>query len=97
FTDRGKIQVSVSPVEGGEGVEIEVKDTGVGIPKESMPFIFEPFRQVEGAFTRSHGGVGLGLNIVKKLLNLLHGRVEVESEVGKGSTFHITIPAKYSA
>lgn len=97
FTDRGKIQVSASGVGGGAGVEIVVKDTGVGIPQESLPFIFEPFRQVEGSFARSHGGVGLGLNIVKRLLDLMHGQVEVESEVGKGSTFRITIPAKYSA
>ena len=97
FTDRGMIEVSVSSVEGGEQIEIEVKDTGVGIPEDFLPFIFEPFRQAEGSFTRSHGGVGLGLSIAKRLLNLLHGRVEVESEVGKGSTFRITIPAKYSA
>ncbi len=97
FTDRGRIQVSASPVSGGEEVEVVVTDTGVGIPEEFLPFIFEPFRQAEGSFTRGHGGVGLGLNIAKRLLNLLHGRVEIESEVGKGSTFRITIPAKYSA
>lgn len=97
FTDRGRIQVSASPVEGGEAIEVVVQDTGIGISKEFMPFIFEPFRQEEGAHTRSHGGVGLGLSIAKRLLNLLHGQVEVESEVGKGSTFRITIPAKYSA
>lgn len=97
FTDHGRIQVSASPVGGGEEVEIVVRDTGVGIPKDFLPFIFEPFRQAEGSLTRSHGGVGLGLNIAKRLLNLLHGRVEVESEVGRGSTFRVTIPAKYSA
>ena len=97
FTDRGMIEVSVSSVEGGEQIEIEVKDTGVGIPEDFLPFIFEPFRQAEGSFTRSHGGVGLGLSIARRLLNLLHGQVEVDSEVGKGSTFRITIPAKYSA
>ena len=96
FTDRGRIQVSTAPVKGGDEVEVVVQDTGVGIPSEFLPFIFEPFRQAEGSFTRSHGGVGLGLSIAKRLLNLLHGRVEVESEVGKGSTFRITIPAKYS-
>ncbi len=96
FTERGKIQVSASEVQGGEGVEIEVKDTGIGIPQEFLAVMFEPFRQVGGAVTTSHGGVGLGLAIAKKLLNLLHGKVKVESEVGKGSTFRITIPAHYS-
>ncbi len=97
FTDRGRIRVCASPVGGGEEVEIVVEDSGTGIPKEFLPFIFEPFRQAEGAMTRSHGGVGLGLSIAKRLVNLLHGRIEVESEVGKGSTFRVTIPAKYSA
>lgn len=97
FTDRGKIEISASPVGQGEEVLVQVKDTGVGIPQEFLPFIFEPFRQAEGSLTRSHGGVGLGLSIAKRLVNLLHGRIEVESEVEKGSTFRITIPAKYSA
>jgi len=97
YTKRGKVQVSVCPVAGGDEVEIEVKDTGVGIPQESLPFIFEPFRQVEGSFSRSQGGVGLGLYIAKRLLDLLHGRIEVESEVGKGSTFRLMIPTNYSA
>ncbi|MEK6601017.1 MAG: GAF domain-containing sensor histidine kinase [Candidatus Binatota bacterium] len=97
FTDRGRIQVVVSPLGGGDEVEMVVEDTGIGIPKDFLPFIFEPFRQAEESITRSHGGVGLGLSIAKRLLNLLHGRVEVESEVGKGSTFRIVIPTKYSA
>ncbi len=97
FTDRGRIQVVVSPLGGGDEVEMVVEDTGIGIPKDFLPFIFEPFRQAEESITRSHGGVGLGLSIAKRLLNLLHGRVEVESEVGKGSTFRIVIPTRYSA
>lgn len=97
FTDRGEIRVSAAPAGGGEEIEVTVRDTGVGIPQEFLPFLFEPFRQAEGSFTRSHGGVGLGLSIVKRLLNLLHGRIAVESAVGKGSTFRITLPTKYSA
>lgn len=96
FTDQGTIRVSASAVDKGEKMAIEVKDTGVGIPREFLPFIFEPFRQVESSFTRSHGGVGLGLAIAKRLLNLLQGAVEVESVVGKGSTFRITIPITYA-
>lgn len=97
FTDRGSIQVCASPVGGGDEVEVVIRDTGVGISKEFLPFIFEPFRQAEESLTRSRGGVGLGLSIAKRLLNLLHGSIEVESEVGKGSTFRLLIPTKYSA
>ena len=97
YTDRGQVQVTASPVGSDEEVAIEVKDTGVGIPQEFLPFIFEPFRQAEGLPARGLGGVGLGLAIAKKLLNLLHGKVEVASEVGKGTTFRITMPTRYSA
>jgi signal transduction histidine kinase len=97
YTDKGQVKVTASPVEAGEQIKIEIKDTGVGIPRESLPLIFEPFRQVEGSASRSLGGVGLGLAIAKRLLNLLNGKVEVDSEVGKGTTFLITLPARYSA
>lgn len=97
FTDRGEIQVCATPMRGGEAVELEVRDTGVGIPPEFLPSIFEPFRQVETSLTRSQGGAGLGLSIAKKLTDLLHGRIEVESEVGQGSVFRITLPARYAA
>ena len=97
YTDRGQVQVTASLVESGEQIAIEVKDTGVGIPQEFLPWIFEPFRQSEGSVARSLGGVGLGLAIAKRLLNLLNGKVEVASEVGKGTTFRITMPTRYSA
>jgi two-component system phosphate regulon sensor histidine kinase PhoR len=89
--------VTASPVGSGQQINIEIKDTGVGIPRESLPLIFEPFQQVEGSASRSLGGVGLGLAIAKRLLNLLNGKVEVTSEVGKGTTFLITMPARYAA
>lgn len=95
FTDRGKIEVHARPL--GEELEIEVKDTGAGIPGDFLPYLFEPFRQAENAPSGSQGGVGLGLAISKRLLNLIHGRIEVESEAGKGSTFRITIPVRYAA
>jgi signal transduction histidine kinase len=97
YTDKGQVRVTAAPTESGDQIEIEIKDTGVGIPQESLPLIFEPFRQVEGSSSRSLGGVGLGLAIAKRLLNLLHGKVEVASEVGKGTTFRITLPVRYAA
>lgn len=97
YTDKGQVRVTAAPTESGDQIEIEIKDTGVGISQESLPLIFEPFRQVEGSSSRSLGGVGLGLAIAKRLLNLLHGKVEVASEVGKGTTFRITMPVRYSA
>lgn len=97
YTHRGKIEVTAAPLGEGESVQIDVKDTGVGIAKDSLPSIFEPFRQLGGSSPGIYGGVGLGLTIATRLLDLLHGQVEVESEVNKGSTFRITIPTKYSA
>jgi len=97
YTDRGEIRVTASPIEAGKAIAIEVKDTGVGIPRDPLPFIFEPFRQVEGSATRSLGGVGLGLAIAKRLIHLLGGAIEVESELGVGTTFRVTLPARYEA
>jgi signal transduction histidine kinase len=69
-----------------------VSDTGHGIPESELPYIFDTFRQVDGAATRAHGGFGLGLSIVKQLVNLMNGEIKVKSKVDRGSTFTITLP-----
>lgn len=91
FTETGSIRVCLSKID-EQNWNIQVTDTGQGIPKEELPRIFETFRQIEGTTTRVHGGFGLGLSIVKQLVNLMGGDVSVESELGKGSTFSIILP-----
>jgi signal transduction histidine kinase len=73
---------------------LRVADTGVGIAEEFLPVIFEKFSQVDSSTTRTHEGIGLGLHIVKRCTELLNGSVKVESEVGKGTTFIVTIPCE---
>jgi PAS domain S-box-containing protein len=91
FTEAGSIHVCLKKLDEQHWGMI-VADTGQGIPKEELPHIFDTFRQVEGTTTRVHGGFGLGLSIVKQLVTLMGGNVAVESELGKGSTFSITLP-----
>jgi len=90
FTEKGSVTVDVN--KSGRGIEISVSDTGIGIAQENLSVIFEPFRQIENPLTRRHGGIGMGLYIVKKLVEILGGTIKVESEVGHGSTFRVCIP-----
>jgi PAS domain S-box-containing protein len=90
FTEQGTVRVEVRASEGG--AEITVSDTGIGIPAEVLPIIFDMFRQGDSSTTRQYGGVGLGLYIVRRLLDILGGSVSVESTVGRGSTFRVWIP-----
>jgi len=92
FTPKGgKIQVKVQRI--NSHVEIVVSDSGVGINKEFLPYVFDRFRQADGSTTRIHGGLGLGLSIVRQLVDLHGGSVGVESKgEGKGATFTITLP-----
>ena len=75
-------------------VELEVADTGVGIPREALPIVFDKFRQVDSSITRVHGGIGLGLHIVKAFSEMLGGTIAVKSELNKGSTFTLTLPVE---
>jgi signal transduction histidine kinase len=96
FTERGEIAVGIrSVMEKGEPfVECWVADSGIGISKEDQEKIFEDFRQLEDSSTRKYGGTGVGLGLCKKYAHALGGRIQVESEVGKGSTFSLIVPAR---
>jgi len=90
--DNGAVHVRVRRA--SPGIEIAVTDTGRGIPREFLPHVFEAFRQADGSTTRQHGGLGLGLSIVKHLAEAHGGRVRVESGgEGCGSTFTVALPA----
>jgi len=88
----GQVQVTVR--RRGDEVEVVVADTGVGIPPQELERVFDRFYQVGSHMTRRHGGMGLGLSIVKGMVELHGGRVWAESEVGRGSRFTVVVPAK---
>ena len=92
FTEEGVVSVTGQAGETSGWLRIEVADTGAGMPPEDLEYIFDAFHQVGASSTRGTGGVGLGLSIVKQLVEALGGRVSVTSRVGQGSTFTIDIP-----
>lgn len=92
FTPEGSVHVRGQADE--LGVEIRVEDTGIGIDPAQIGTIFEPFRQVDGSASRRHAGVGLGLYIVHRLVELLGGSITVESALGQGSTFRVRLPLR---
>ncbi len=106
FTETGEVSVLIDarPVEpegedvggGWHELHFAVRDTGIGVPPDRMGRLFQSFSQVDASTTRKYGGTGLGLAISKRLAELMGGRVWVESEVGRGSTFHFTIRAEAS-
>jgi PAS domain S-box-containing protein len=94
FTDRGEVLVSVKALAwhpSGVDLHFAVRDSGIGIPAESMERLFKPFSQVDASTTRRFGGTGLGLAICRRLVEMMGGRISVESEAGRGSTFSFTI------
>ena len=93
FTETGEVTLSVEcEAEGDNTVELHftVTDTGIGVPAEKLPAIFDPFSQADGSATRRHGGTGLGLAICAELVEMMGGRIWCESRVERGSTFHFT-------
>jgi PAS domain S-box-containing protein len=92
FTETGHIEVRVSC--GDAGLMVEVQDTGIGIPEDRLPRLFRKFEQADASTTRRYGGTGLGLAICRELAEALGGGVDVESVVGIGSTFRLTLPIR---
>jgi signal transduction histidine kinase/DNA-binding response OmpR family regulator len=94
FTEQGEVIVHVDAEPAGPGehrLHLAVRDTGIGIPQDRMDRLFESFSQVDASTSRRYGGTGLGLAISKRIVELMDGTMWVESEVGKGSTFHIEL------
>jgi len=91
FTEKGKVGVRLNK-ESNSSIRFSVEDTGIGIPKENLSLIFNKFCQINGTARREHGGVGLGLTIVKELVDLLGGEIKVKSNLAKGSIFCFSLP-----
>lgn len=95
FTPKGEVAIIATLIEENEDsvvVKIEVKDTGIGISDIDLKSLFQPFTQGDGSTTRKYGGTGLGLSISKRLVEMMNGRIRVESSVGLGSVFSFEIP-----
>lgn len=102
FTEQGEIVVRASLREGHAdaryvGLRLSVSDTGIGIPADKQQSIFESFSQADTSTTRKYGGTGLGLTISTRLVEMMQGNIRVESEVGKGSTFHVEVSLERAA
>jgi PAS domain S-box-containing protein len=95
FTDKGEVvvEVMVAPATADAGsLRVQVRDTGIGIPREALEQVFSAFTQADGSMTRRYGGTGLGLAICRQLVTLMGGHIGVESEPGRGSTFWLSLP-----
>ena len=94
FTEQGSVRLSVTPA-GDDMLDLAVSDTGIGIDEAQREAIFEAFRQADGTISRKFGGTGLGLSISRELARLLGGTIRLDSKMGEGSTFIVTIPVRY--
>jgi PAS domain S-box-containing protein len=96
FTSEGRIILSVSPIRiaGTEYVDIAVADSGIGVPEDKLATLFEEFTQADASTTKNFGGTGLGLAISKRFCEMMGGTIEVESEIGVGTTFTARIPLR---
>jgi len=94
FTNRGRVAVVARCADSGDGVRIDVVDSGIGIREKDLQAIWEDFRQVDQSRTREYGGTGLGLSITRKLLDRLGGTVSVRSKYGEGSIFSVLLPQR---
>ena len=94
FTPSGSVTIAASYHENGRTVAVTVQDTGVGIPPADQANVFEDFRQLDNSPTRGYGGTGLGLSICRRLAQMLGGTIELESEMGRGSTFTLRLPGR---
>jgi signal transduction histidine kinase len=91
----GRLRIDVRENEVNGMVEIRVADSGVGIPPEQLRLIFEPFYTTKKPDEHGHGGTGLGLSVCRQIIEQHHGRIRVESVIGKGSTFTVKLPLHY--
>ena len=97
FTEEGEVNISVKKIaetDDNYTIKFSVKDTGIGIPEDKLISIFDRFTQAEASTTRKFGGTGLGLNIVKQLVELQNGKIQVKSKLGRGSEFYFTLEFK---
>ena len=92
FTHTGGVTIRARRIASERAIALSVVDTGIGIAPPDQEKIFEDFRQLDNSPTRAYGGTGLGLSICRRLAQMLSGRIAVQSEVGKGSVFTLTLP-----
>jgi signal transduction histidine kinase len=93
FTDEGD-KISVEILDKGDNIQISVKDTGIGIPEDKLQVIFERFRQADNSLSRNHEGSGIGLSLVKALVEMQGGAIQAKSVIGVGSEFIINLPSR---